>query len=388
MQLLPNQEQERLFFVRSTGLLDTKASEAFDRLTRLAANMLKMPMSAISIVDERRQWFKSRVGIELSETDRNDSFCTLTIESSSVLIVEDSLEDPRFAESCLVTGPPHIRFYAGVPLLLPSGHALGSLCVLDTRPRTFSDHEVQLLTDLAALVMGQIDLHQMAGRVNEVTRLPNRAQLAEDLTQFCRSHPGVDSTFMLVDVMSSVQLQSAVRAVGVAPLEVALRSIATMLMKMLPLEAKVYHVGETRFAVIHEFTSAPRENEMVATVLSQMDVPFVTQGGIPVQLDVHAGLVRFSYTPTETADVYEWLQLHFSKPRVSSARGCGTHLSLISRTNGLLRYSGRFPKAWLRASFDLSTNPSSTSTLAEFRVLKRWHAGDIHNLGMSLQASL
>lgn len=211
MQLLPNQEQERLFFVRSTGLLDTKASEAFDRLTRLAANMLKMPMSAISIVDERRQWFKSRVGIELSETDRNDSFCTLTIESSSVLIVEDSLEDPRFAESCLVTGPPHIRFYAGVPLLLPSGHALGSLCVLDTRPRTFSDHEVQLLTDLAALVMGQIDLHQMAGRVNEVTRLPNRAQLAEDLTQFCRSHPGVDSTFMLVDVMSSVQLQSAVR---------------------------------------------------------------------------------------------------------------------------------------------------------------------------------
>lgn len=174
-------EQERLFFVRSTGLLDTRASEAFDRITRMAASLLQVPMAAISIVDESRQWFKSRVGIDEAETARSDSFCTHTIEAPSVLVVEDAQDDARFADSRLVTGAPGIRFYAGVPLQLPSGHTLGSLCVIDTQPRKLGAQEEKLLRDLAALTMAQIDLHQMAGRVNEVTRLPNRAQLAHDL---------------------------------------------------------------------------------------------------------------------------------------------------------------------------------------------------------------
>ncbi|MFC7207771.1 GAF domain-containing protein [Comamonas endophytica] len=216
--------------------MDSKASEAFDRITRLASCLLQVPIAAISIVDESRQWFKSRVGIDVSETARNDSFCTCTIESASVLVVEDALTDPRFADSLLVTGDPGIRFYAGVPLHLPSGHALGSLCVIDTQPRKLNDQEIQLLQDLAALAMVQIDLHQMAGRINEVTRLPNRAQLSEDLTNVCLARPGRLDTLLLLEVMSSAQLQSAVRAVGIPPLEAALRTIATILMRSLPEE--------------------------------------------------------------------------------------------------------------------------------------------------------
>ena len=210
-------EQERLFFVRSTGLLDTKASEAFDRITRMAASLLQVPMAAISIVDESRQWFKSRVGIDDSETARSDSFCTHTIEAPDVLVVEDALLDPRFSDNRMVKGAPHIRFYAGVPLQLPSGHALGSLCVVDTQPRKFTQQVEQLRRDFAALTMAQIDLHQMAGRVNEVTRLPNRAQLADDLHNTCQTTPGMPATLVLLDVMSNTQLQSAVRAVGLAP---------------------------------------------------------------------------------------------------------------------------------------------------------------------------
>lgn len=295
-------EQERLFFVRSTGLLDTKASEAFDRITRLASSLLQVPIAAISIVDESRQWFKSRVGIDVSETARNDSFCTRTIEASTVLVVEDALLDPRFAGNRMVTGTPGIRSYAGVPLHLPSGHALGSLCAIDTKPRKFSGQEIQLLQDLAALTMVQIDLHQMAGRVNEVTRLPNRAQLADDLTSACLATPGRPATLLLVEVMSSAQLQSAVRAVGIPPLEAALRSIATMLMKALPDEVDLYHVGETRFAAIYQADAGTAQDDIAATLLARISAPFVTDGGITVQLEAHAGLVRFHCTQAETED--------------------------------------------------------------------------------------
>ncbi len=300
---LPLNEQERLFFVRSTGLLDTKASEAFDRLTRLAASLLQVPMAAISIVDESRQWFKSRVGIDESETARSDSFCTHTIEASSVLVVEDARLDPRFADNRMVAGPPGIRFYAGVPLQLPSGHTLGSLCVIDTQPRIFSQQQVDLLRDFAAMVMAQIDLHQMAGRVNEVTRLPNRAQLADDVAAACLTTPGKPAAFMLLEVMSNTQLQSAVRAVGIRPLEVALRTIATILMAALSTDVDLYHVGETRFAAILQADSSRSQDDMASAVLARMSEPFVTEGGITVQLAMHAGLVRFHYTPAETADV-------------------------------------------------------------------------------------
>ncbi|MBS7781100.1 sensor domain-containing phosphodiesterase [Acidovorax sp. CCYZU-2555] len=299
---MPAYEQERLFFVRSTGLLDTKASEAFDRITRLAASLLQVPMAAISIVDESRQWFKSRVGIDDAETARSDSFCTHTIEASNVLVVEDARLDPRFTNNRMVTGAPGIRFYAGVPLQLPTGHTLGSLCVIDTQPRKFNAQEEQLLRDLGALTMAQIDLHQMAGRVNEVTRLPNRAQLADDLTGACSATPGMAATLVLLEVMSNTQLQSAVRAVGIPPLEAALRTIATNIMKSLPDGVDLYHVGETRFAAIYT-ADAGQPDDIATALLARMSEPFVTQGGITVQLEAHAGLVRFHCVETETADV-------------------------------------------------------------------------------------
>lgn len=299
----PAEEAERLFFVRSTGLLDTKASEAFDRLTRMAIVLLKVPIAAISILDESRQWFKSRVGIEVSETPRKDSFCTRTIEAADVMVVEDALTDPRFAHSALVTGSPHIRFYAGAPLRLSSGHPIGSLCIIDTKPRTLAPADVKLLQDLAALVMAQIDLHQMAGRVNEVTRLPNRAQLAEDLTAACVAEPELRRTCMLIDVMSSAQLQSAVRAVGISPLEVALRAIATSLIRTLPPEALLYHVAETRFAILRPYKHDADDALFASGLMSHISKPFVTEGGIPVKLNAVAGLAAFRHTQSETDDV-------------------------------------------------------------------------------------
>lgn len=295
-------EQERLFFLRSTGLLDSKASEAFDRITRLAAELFQVPIALVSLVEDKRQWFKSCVGLDTRQTDRSVSFCTHTIERGTALIVEDALQDTRFADNPLVTGYPGIRFYAGVPLRLPSGHALGSLCIIDSQPRSFSDRELQRLQDLGALVMAQIDLHQMAGRVNEVTRLPNRGQLAEDLQEACAAEPAAPRVLMLLDVMSHAQLQAAVRAVGVAPLESALRTIATKLVQTIPSDAALYHVGETRFAIVLAGGVQEDLSDVAAGMMLRMAEPF-RAGAVTVQLELQAGLAPFTLVSESCHDV-------------------------------------------------------------------------------------
>lgn len=295
-------EQQRLFFLRSTGLLDSTASEAFDRITRLASSFFQVPISLVSLVDEQRQWFKSCVGLSVRETPREVSFCAHAVRARAPLVVPDAQLDARFADNPLVTGAPGIRFYAGAPLALPSGHVLGSLCVIDTRPRAFSAAELRLLQDLAALVMSQIDLHQLAGRVHEVTRLPNRSQLAEDLRAACATAGGGACVLMLVDLMGSETMHSAIRAIGNEPLEEALRTIATQLVGLVPPYAGLYQVGESRFAVLMPPQGPLDASEAVpAAILARLAQPFWING-LPVQLEVSTGLVRFALTPEEASD--------------------------------------------------------------------------------------
>jgi phosphoribosyl 1,2-cyclic phosphodiesterase/CheY-like chemotaxis protein len=148
----PEVEAERLQALRQLELLDSGPEERFDRLTRLAAGLLQAPISLVTLVDRDRQWFKSKVGTLLEETSRDVSFCAHAILGGETMIVPDALEDERFADNPMVAGPPHVRFYAGCPLKLPDGHALGTLCVLDTRPRQLTAEQHGLLRDLADLV--------------------------------------------------------------------------------------------------------------------------------------------------------------------------------------------------------------------------------------------
>jgi phosphoribosyl 1,2-cyclic phosphodiesterase/CheY-like chemotaxis protein len=149
---IDEQEAERLAALRSLNLLDTRPEERFDRFTRIAAALFDTPVSLVTLVDENRQWFKSCIGTETCETSREVSFCAHALKSEEVLVVPDALADPRFADNPLVTDGPRIRFYAGAPLRLSGGLCVGTLCVLDTRPRLLSEKEIDLLRDMAALV--------------------------------------------------------------------------------------------------------------------------------------------------------------------------------------------------------------------------------------------
>jgi GGDEF domain-containing protein len=142
--------------LRSLQVLDTPAEDRFDRITRLAQRTFGVPIALVSLVDEQRQWFKSRQGLEADETSREISFCGHAILGSEALVVEDAAEDPRFHDNPLVTGDLGLRFYAGFPLRDASGHRLGTLCLIDRRARSFSDEERRTLGELARLVESEL----------------------------------------------------------------------------------------------------------------------------------------------------------------------------------------------------------------------------------------
>ena len=149
-------EAERLLALDTLHLVDTPAETVFDRLTWLASQVTDSPMALISLLTSRRQWFKSRIGIEATETPRDWAFCSHAILQAGLFVVEDAARDPRFQDNPLVTGEPHIRFYAAFPLLDRDNHPLGTLCILDREPRKLRDREARSLRELAALASEEI----------------------------------------------------------------------------------------------------------------------------------------------------------------------------------------------------------------------------------------
>ena len=157
----PGNERKRLQALRDYRILDTLREDRYDEIARLAAEVCETPMSAISFVDRFRQWFKATVGIEIWDTPRDDSFCAHAIvDGDAPLIVEDATEDDRFADNPLVTGHPHVRFYAGIPLVTRGGDALGTLCVLDRIPRALRSGQVDALRILGRHTVGLLEVHR------------------------------------------------------------------------------------------------------------------------------------------------------------------------------------------------------------------------------------
>lgn len=169
----PRDETARLEALRELNLLDTLPEERFDRITRLAQHLFEVPMALISLVDAERQWFKSCIGVPVRQTPRSISFCAHAILGESPLLVADTLLDPRFHDNPLVISAPRVRFYAGVPLRVTNGSRVGTLCVLDHRPRSFANGRIGLLCDLACIAERELCAAQLA-TVDELTGLNNR----------------------------------------------------------------------------------------------------------------------------------------------------------------------------------------------------------------------
>jgi GAF domain-containing protein len=164
---IPDNEAQRQAALKEYHILDTDAEQAYDDITALAAYVCRAPIAMISLVDESRQWFKSKLGLNQRETPRDVAFCAHAILQTEPLIVKDALKDARFSDSALVTRSPHIRFYAGFPLANPEGFALGTLCAIDRKPRRLSDQQTKAMQALSRQVITLMELRRVSARMAE-----------------------------------------------------------------------------------------------------------------------------------------------------------------------------------------------------------------------------
>jgi GAF domain-containing protein len=177
----PAVEAARIAALNRYAILDSEPEESFDDLVVLAAHVCKTPIALLSLVDDHRQWFKSKVGVEASETPKEISVCAHAIQQQDLFIVPDMRADARFRENPLVVGEPHIRFYAGAPLVNEDGFALGALCVVDREPRELDEEQKAALQSLSRLALRQMELRKNLQMLKEALSDRTREEHAREM---------------------------------------------------------------------------------------------------------------------------------------------------------------------------------------------------------------
>ncbi|MGC2767889.1 MAG: GAF domain-containing protein [Candidatus Acidiferrum sp.] len=177
----PGTEAARVAALDRYAILDTEPEQSFDDLVVLAAHICHTPMAMLSLVDDHRQWFKSKLGVQAPETPRESSICAHAIQQGDLFVVPDTLQDPRFRENPLVTGEPHIRFYAGAPLINEDGFALGTLCVLDREPRQLDAEQKEAVNALSRLALRQMELRMNLQLLKDALNDRTREEHAREL---------------------------------------------------------------------------------------------------------------------------------------------------------------------------------------------------------------
>lgn len=257
----PPNEAKRLSRLRSLEILDTPAEERFDRLTRMARRIFRVPIALVSLVDENRQWFKSNTGLTIFETPRDISFCGHAILGDDVFIIPDSTQDARFADNPLVLHEPYIRFYAGFPLRALDGSKLGTLCIIDHEPRTLSQEEIEILKDLARMAEHELAAIEMA-TLDELTMLSNRRGFiatARHTLSLCRRQSLPASlVFMDLDSFKAINDQF-----GHGEGDYALRSFSERMRQTFRKSDLCARIGGDEFAVL--LTNASRETAEAVT---------------------------------------------------------------------------------------------------------------------------
>lgn len=201
----PDDEEERVLSLEHLDILDSAPEQNFDDVVLLATTLCDTPIALVSLVDRERQWFKACVGLDVRETHRDLAFCAHAIlEPADVLVVEDALQDPRFQHSALVLGEPHIRFYAGAPIRSDAGHPLGTVCVIDTRPRTLSEPQRQALQALARQTAALLQLRRL-----ELQRERHATVLLDELEQAQARHREAEESLRHARRVSSLGMLTA-----------------------------------------------------------------------------------------------------------------------------------------------------------------------------------
>lgn len=285
--LIPTDESERVVELCELQILDSAAEERFDRYTRLVKRLFDVPIALVSLVDSNRQWFKSSVGLEATQTPRNISFCGHAINHDSLFIVEDASLDPRFANNPLVTGDPHIRFYAGYPLQGPNGYRVGTLCIIDRIPRVLDEHDKEAFSDIGEMAASELASLQLAS-TDTLTGLSNRRgfeMLGEQALAIC-AHADKPASVAMIDMDGLKQINDKH---GHAAGDSAIKEFGAVLLHTFRESDVVARLGGDEFCVLLTGASKAeaeialaRLSEAVADHNRTMDIgfPLAFSGGI------------------------------------------------------------------------------------------------------------
>lgn len=293
-------EADRIALIRSLDLLALANNPELDRITGLAAFAFEVPIAMISLVDQFEQHFISTVGTNVTSTGREASVCAHAIEQDGVFEVPDLSLDPRFLHFPMVAEAPSLRFYAGAPLVLSSGYAVGTLCLIDYKPRTLSPDEREKLLSFAHLTASQIALLRSIGRRDPITGLPNRQQLTWDLKERRRVNSEIDLYFCIVNLLDPASAHRLGQAVGVNPVESIIRQLGYRLADELNGVSKLYHIDTASFAFLVENTSRDGLDQLLTLLRETLAEP-VSTSALALQGSFHCGIVPVQ--AKDTADV-------------------------------------------------------------------------------------
>jgi len=245
---MPDDEPQRLSTLQATRLLDSAPEERFDRVTRLAQRVFGVPIALVSLVDAKRQWFKSKQGLSGTETSREISFCGHAILNDDPLVVEDAREDPRFFDNPLVTGDPRVRFYAGYPLAAPDGSKLGTLCIIGDQPRKFGAEDLMVMRTLATIIENELAASDRAAN-DPMTGLATMRGFLEigDYTLRLSRKLGYTVELLVIQVTAIVQRDSGFAVADERPVLV---SLARRLLTTFEHSDLVARIGPREFAVL------------------------------------------------------------------------------------------------------------------------------------------
>lgn len=296
-------EPGRLSALRRLAVLDSAPEQPFEDVVALVRSVLGVPMAAVSLIDEHRQWFKARSGIDTAETARDASFCTHTIVQRTPMVVADATQDSRFCANPFVAGERGVRSYAGVPLKTADGYNVGALCAVDTKPRDYSEADMTILANLARIVVKELELRQMAQRDSLTGALSRRGFMDKATQEIARARRyGRPGALVMLDVD---HFKAVNDTHGHPAGDAVLRELAGLL-TMLKRPADVLgRLGGEEFALLLPETDAPHalaaaERFRTAIAAQAMEIP----GGAPLRVTVSLGVAPL-IARTETAE--DWL---------------------------------------------------------------------------------
>jgi diguanylate cyclase (GGDEF)-like protein len=328
-------EDTRLSALAKYDILDTPPEEAFDRITRLTTRIFNVPMSTVTFLDGHRQWFKARQGMAACETEKGPAFCNLVVQRSDPLVVTDTLADEQFRDNPFVVGPPYLRFYAGMQLRTADGIAVGTLCAMDTKPRPFVDEDIKTLSDLAAIVMSELELRTLVLRDGATGALARQAfrQEAERAFSLARRHGHPLSCVIFdLDHLKAINEENG-HAIG----DLVLKACVEVCHQELRSSDLVGRIGGEEFAIVLPHIDGNAAMNVAQKIRSAIGQIFVPGKFRPVRFSASFGVATIDGTARDIGELLERADQTLSAAKAAGRNTCSFWKTAEAAPAGMLR---------------------------------------------------